>query len=274
MSRAHRTIAITGLLVLVASVASAQTSAKTQPRPHGTRLVVPLSLLHVDVGDTVSIRWSEKDEEIVRILGIDAPETRHVEHNLPYAQPFGKEARAFALGAFAAAGRIEVLRVATLDPFGRTLAYIFIDGRNYSTMIVRARLAAESITQFGDNGLPKEAAEVMEAAKAQGPLPFEPPHVFRARMRELSTWLKAPGEYPERWAGSSRIAMIGPILEAARPAIQSAFGCSSLNSQARAGAKQRTTPAVAGCLPGGPLQKGMPAGCRESARIENSSPWR
>jgi endonuclease YncB( thermonuclease family) len=161
---------------------------------------VPLSaaLVHVDDGDTVAIQWHEKDEETVRILGIDAPETRHLEHNLPYAQPFGEEARAYALGAFAAASRIELLRAATVDPFDRTLAYLFIDGRNYSTMIVRARLAAESITQFGDNGFPKEAAEVMAAAKVQGPLPFEPPHVFRARMRDLSVWLKARGEYPER----------------------------------------------------------------------------
>jgi micrococcal nuclease len=198
MSRAHRSFALAGLLVFVASVAAAQTPLKPQPRPDGTRVPVPATLLQVDDGDTVSIRWSEKDEEIVRILGIDAPETRHLEHNLPYAQPFGEEARAFALGAFAAGGRIELLRAATLDPFGRTLGYLFIDGRNYSTMIVKARLAAESITAFGDNGFPREAAEVMEAAKTQGPLPFEPPHVFRTRMRELTTWLKARGAYPDR----------------------------------------------------------------------------
>jgi micrococcal nuclease len=198
MSRPHRSFATAVLVVLAASVAAAQTPLKPQPRPHGTRVPVPAALVQVDDGDTVSIRWSEKDEEIVRILGIDAPETRHVEHNLPYAQPFGEEARAFALGAFAAAGRIELLRATTVDPFDRTLGYLFIDGRNYSTMIVRARLATESITQFGDNGFPNEAAEVMEAAKAQGPLPFEPPHVFRARMRVLSDWLRARGEYPDR----------------------------------------------------------------------------
>jgi endonuclease YncB( thermonuclease family) len=161
-------------------------------------VTVAAALLQVDDGDTVAIRWSDKDEEIVRILGIDAPETRHLEHNLPYAHPFGDEARAFARGAFAAAGRIELQRAATVDPFGRTLGYLFIDGRNYSTLIVGARLAAESISQFGDNGFPKEAAEVLAAAKVQGPLPFEPPHVFRARMRDLSAWLKARGEYPER----------------------------------------------------------------------------
>ena len=198
MPGARRSLTIAVLLALATSVAPAQTPQKPQPRPHGTRVPVPAALLQMDDGDTLAIRWSEKDVEIVRMLGIDAPETRHVEHNLPYAQPFGEEARAFALGAFTAASRIELLRAATVDPFDRTLGYLFIDGRNYSTMIVRARLAAESITQYGDNGFPKEAAEVMAAAKAQGPLPFEAPHLFRARMRELSTWLKARGEYPER----------------------------------------------------------------------------
>lgn len=174
----------------------AQAPQNAQTRPHGSRIVVAQSLVQVDDGDTVVIRWKENDEETVRILGIDSPETRHPEHNLPYAQPFGEEARAFALGAFAAATRVELMRAATVDPFGRTLGYLFIDGRNYSTMIVQARLAAESITPFGDNGFPKEAADVLAAAKAQGPLPFEPPHVFRARMRELSDWLKARGQYP------------------------------------------------------------------------------
>jgi micrococcal nuclease len=191
--RRYLTLLIALALLAGASLAETQTP---QPRPHGTRVPVAPALMKVDDGDTVLVRWSASDVETVRILGIDAPETRHLEHNLPYAQPFGEEARAFALGAFAAAGRVELLRAATLDPFGRTLGYLFVNGANYSTLIVEARLAAESISQFGDNGFPAEAAEVMAAAKEQGPLPFEPPHVYRARMRELSTWLKARGEYP------------------------------------------------------------------------------
>ncbi|MBM3778047.1 MAG: thermonuclease family protein [Acidimicrobiia bacterium] len=198
MRRADRTIVITGLVVLISSLAVAQTAPKRQTRPHGTRIAVPPALLQIDDGDTVEIHWSRTDHEIVRILGIDTPETRHPAHNLPYGQAFGEEARAFARGAFAVAGRVELMRASTIDPFDRTLGYLFIDGRNYSTMILKARLAAESITPFGDNGFPREAAEVMDAAKAQGPLPFEPPHVFRARMRDLSDWLRARGEYPDR----------------------------------------------------------------------------
>jgi endonuclease YncB( thermonuclease family) len=152
----------------------------------------------MDDGDTVDIRWSKDDVEIVRILGIDCPETRHLAHNLPYPQDFGPEARAFARGAFATATQIELLRSSTLDPFGRTLGYLFLNGRNYSVLVVQARLAAESVSFYGDNGLPKEAAEVLAAAKAAGPVPFEPPHQFRARMRDVTKWMQEKGVEAEK----------------------------------------------------------------------------
>ena len=152
----------------------------------------------MDDGDTAVIAWGKGDNETVRILGIDCPETRHPQHDLPYAQAFGEEARAFALGAFAGASTIELVRAATLDPYGRTLGYFYIDGRNYSVLVVRARLAEESVSRYGDNGLPREAAAVTEAAKDAGPLPFESPGTFRARMRDVSRWMKAKGEYPSQ----------------------------------------------------------------------------
>ena len=171
---------------------------KPQPRPYGMRVPVDPARIQVDDGDTVVVRWSKDDLETVRILGIDTPETRHVEHDLPYAQPFGPEARGFAQGAFAAATQVALLRASTLDPYGRTLGYLFLNGRNYSVLAVQARLAAESVSFYGDNGLPKEAAEVLAAANAAGPLPFEPPHIFRARMRDVSRWMKEKGLEPEQ----------------------------------------------------------------------------
>jgi micrococcal nuclease len=169
---------------------------KAQTRQHGQRLKVDPSSITVEDGDGVIIRWGEKDTEIVRILGIDTPEIRRLEHNLPYDQPFGPEAKAFAQGAFAAAADVELLRSPTLDPYDRTLAYLFINGRNYSILAIKARLSGETVSHYGDNGLPKESAEVLEAAKGAGPLPFEPPHQFRARMRALTTWMKENGQYP------------------------------------------------------------------------------
>ena len=132
----------------------------------------------------------------MRLLGIDTPETRHIEHNIPYDQPFGLEAWAFARGVFATAHTVEILRANTIDPYGRTLAYLFVDDRNYSTLVIKARLAIESVTQFGDNGIPGEAAAVMAAAKAAGPVPFEPPYLYRRRMGDLTNWLKSKGQYP------------------------------------------------------------------------------
>ena len=164
-----------------------------QPRPHSMRVPVDPLRIQVDDGDTVLILWAKGDREIVRILGIDTPETRHLEHNLPYAQSFGPEARGFAQGAFAAATQVELLRAATLDPYGRSLGYLFLNGRNYSVLVVQARLSAETVTFYGDNGLPAQAAEVLAAAKAAGPVPFEAPHLFRARMRDLTKWMKENG---------------------------------------------------------------------------------
>jgi micrococcal nuclease len=177
----------------------AQTPApKAQARPHGQRVKVDPAAIIVEDGDGVDIHWGNSDNEIVRILGIDTPEVRRLEHNLPYDQPFGLEAKAFAQGAFAAATDVELLRSPTLDPYGRTLAYLFINGRNYSVMVIKARYSDETVSHYGDNGLAKEAAEVTAAAKEAGAnlLPFEPPFQYRARMRTLTTALKQSGQYP------------------------------------------------------------------------------
>jgi micrococcal nuclease len=160
-------------------------------------VAVDPALVVVDDGDTAVVRWPSGDVETVRILGIDTPETRHLEHDLPFDQSFGLEARAFARGAFASATRIELLRAGTLDPFGRSLGYLFLNGRNYSLLVIAARLAEESVTRYGDNGFKAEAAEVLAAAQAAGPMPFEPPGGFRARMREVAKAMRARGEYPE-----------------------------------------------------------------------------
>jgi endonuclease YncB( thermonuclease family) len=152
--------------------------------------------IRVGDGDTVTLDWGAEGRETVRILGIDTPEIEHAEYDMPYAQSFGYEARAFARGAFAVATQVELLRASMTDPYGRTLGYLFLNGRNYSVLAVRARLSAETITHYGDNGFPAEAAAVLEAAKEAGPMPFESPAEFRRRMRTVSQWMKQKGMAP------------------------------------------------------------------------------
>jgi micrococcal nuclease len=178
------------ILGQVPATPPAQTPApdalKAQTRVHGQAISVDPASISIDDGDSVFIHWPGGDEETVRILGIDSPEVRHDEHGIPLDQSFGPEARAFAQGAFAAATDVQLIRAATLDAYNRTLGYLILSGKNYSVLIIRARLAEESVSHYGDNGLPALAAEVTAAAKAAGPLAFEPPYLFRKRMRALS----------------------------------------------------------------------------------------
>lgn len=186
------------LMVLVTGCLQAAESPREQTRTHGRRVPVPLDTIRVDDGDTIKIRWKDGPVEVVRILGIDTPETQHIEHDLPFDQPFGPEATAFAQGVFAMAERVELLRAATVDPFERTLGYVFVNDRNYSVLVLQARLAVETVSVFGDNGFPREAADCLRAAKAAGPVPFEPPYLFRRRMREVAQQMRAEGRLPPK----------------------------------------------------------------------------
>jgi micrococcal nuclease len=176
------------LLLLVLLAVTATAADRTQPRPSLERVPVDPARVLVGDGDTVTIAWSDDDHERIRILGIDTPETQNPSYNLPYDQPFGQKATGFGLGAFATATKVELLRAAETDPYGRTLGYLFVDGKNYSVLIVRSGLATETVSHYGDNGFPDEAQAVLEASRTVGPVPFEPPFQFRKRMREVSEW--------------------------------------------------------------------------------------
>ncbi len=177
---------------LLAGTGSRADAGDEKPPP---AVNVPKDLVTVDDGDSIDIRWPE-GVEVVRLLGIDTPETFHPQHDIPYGQPFGEEATGFLEGALAVARKVEIRRARQKDPYGRTLAWLALDGRSYSVLVVEARLAVETVSHFGDNGFPDEAAAVLAAAKRAGPVAFEEPYRYRARMREVAAWLKAHGRYP------------------------------------------------------------------------------
>ncbi|MEZ4387025.1 MAG: thermonuclease family protein [Candidatus Krumholzibacteriia bacterium] len=181
-------------ILSAASAATAQTD-RTQNRPSLVRIAVDPRLIDVGDGDTVVINWTDDDRERVRILGIDTPEVAHPGYGMPYDQPFGPEAAAFAAGAFAAGTEIELVRAAETDTYGRTLGYFSINGRNYSVLAIAAGFAVETVSHYGDNGLPEQAEAVLAATRQAAPVPFEPPYQFRRRLRELADWREA---HPER----------------------------------------------------------------------------
>ncbi len=185
----HRLVLVTALAALMAASVTAQTGRdRQQPRPSLEPVAVDPARIDVGDGDTVTITWGEDDRERVRILGIDTPETAHPQYGMPFDQPFGREATAFARGVFAMAETVEILRAAETDPYGRTLGYLLVNGRNYSVLVVRAGLAVETVTHYGDNGLPRPAEAVLAASREVAPVPFEEPYRFRRRMREIQGW--------------------------------------------------------------------------------------
>ncbi len=167
-------------------------------------VLVPHELIRYDDGDTITIAWPGKDPENVRILGIDTPEVMHLEHDLPYAQPFGHEAAGFLRGCIAASEKVELLRAATKDTYGRTLGYILVDRKNFSVLVIEARLAYGPNPKYGDNGLPDEYAACVRAAKDAGPPAFEKPWLYRRRMREVSAYMKKQGTYPTAPAAEAK----------------------------------------------------------------------
>jgi endonuclease YncB( thermonuclease family) len=192
-ARRLRPVLLLGLILLSLAVTAGAQEDRTQPRPAGERVAVDPARVDVGDGDTVTIRWPGGDDERVRILGIDTPEIAHPQYGMPFDQPFGRQATAFAAGVFAVADSVELLRAEETDPYGRTLGYLFVNGRNYSVLVIEAGLAAESVSHYGDNGFPEQADAVLAAARATGPVPFEAPFRFRRRMRELEDWAETHG---------------------------------------------------------------------------------
>lgn len=197
---ALRRLLVSGVLVaaLVGALIGAGVPRECAQAEEDKRVEVSKAALKFDDGDSVVIHGKAGEVETVRLLGIDTPEVLHLEHDIPYAQPFGSEAAGFLAGCLAVADRVELLRAPRgKDRYGRTLGYLFVNGKNVSVLLLEARLAVESVTRYGDNGLPQEAAHCLAAAKAAGPVAFEDPFLYRQRMRALSTWLKSKGLYPQ-----------------------------------------------------------------------------
>ena len=148
---------------------------------------IPRSIT-VEDGDGVLIRWGDRDTEIVRILGIDTPEVRRLEHNLPYDQPFGPEATGLRPGGLRGRDRGRAAALADPRPL-RPHARLPVHQRPqlFGARRSRPATAARPSATTATTACRSEAAEVVAAAEGRhAPLPFEPPHQYRARMRTLA----------------------------------------------------------------------------------------
>ena len=90
-------------------------------------------------GDTVKIEIPSGDEETVRLLLIDTPETVHPTKDV---QPFGPEASQFSKNLMPANSEVEVeLGIGERDKYGRLLAYFYVDGEMVNKLLLEKGLA-------------------------------------------------------------------------------------------------------------------------------------
>lgn len=90
-------------------------------------------------GDTVKIELPNGNEETVRLLLIDTPETVHPTKAV---QPFGPEASQFSKHLMEPNSEVEVEPgIGERDKYGRLLAYLYVDGKMVNKLLLEKGLA-------------------------------------------------------------------------------------------------------------------------------------
>jgi micrococcal nuclease len=131
--------------------------------------------IRLDDGDTFFYK-----DLTIRILGIDAPEIIHETHGIYEDQPYGRQAAKLTAQILRKAKKVEYLPYQP-DAYGRLLAHVFIDGELLSVHLIKAGLAYETVSYYGDNGFPRLAERIVHAAK-ESPRPlFESPFIWRRK---------------------------------------------------------------------------------------------
>jgi endonuclease YncB( thermonuclease family) len=168
----RRLIVILTVIVAMLGAGNLLAAKKGVEKKLSTKLC-DLGDIRLDDGDSFSCAGEQ-----IRVLGIDTPETRHPDHGLMKDQPMGKEATKFTYNALKKAKRILIIRGGT-DPYKRTLAHVLLDGNLLGVMLIKAGLAFENISRYGDNGMPEFALEISEAWKSSPRPSFQDPHLWR-----------------------------------------------------------------------------------------------
>lgn len=124
-------------------------------------------------GDTIKY-----DNMSYRFLGVDAPEIGEG----VLGQREGEMVKIFVSNSISLAKEVSVC-VAEKDRYNRVLAHVFVDGESLSLMLIKNKMAEQTITYYGDNGFYTLAREIEERAKGQR-LPFQNPYEFRKSLRK------------------------------------------------------------------------------------------
>jgi len=162
-------------LVAVALLSGCREAVDGRAPSYEGAVVVDVGQIRFDDGDTFML-----GDEVIRLLGVDTPETKSPSVGIYIDQPFGPEAaestRVWILGA----ERVEIVRDGP-DTYGRRLAHIFVDGELLAVRLIESGLAYETVSHFGDNGFPDLADRILDAAEDAPRPQFQQPYLWRRK---------------------------------------------------------------------------------------------
>lgn len=123
----------------------------------------PATVVKVIDGDTVKIKMKNGQDETVRLLLIDTPETVHPS---VLEQPFGREASQLAKKLMPPGEQIEVEPgISERDKYGRLLAYFYVDGVSVNKMLLEKGLARVAYVYAPNTKYIDEFTELQEQAR-------------------------------------------------------------------------------------------------------------
>jgi micrococcal nuclease len=128
------------LLVSMAACQSNEKSTSNLTTPDGTPLI-SATVTNVVDGDTIDVEI-DGQEERVRLLLIDTPETKHPSKPV---QPFGPEASEYTKTTLLGKNVGLEKDVSERDRYGRVLAYIWLDGQMHNEALIERGLARVAI---------------------------------------------------------------------------------------------------------------------------------
>lgn len=130
-----------GLLFLTADPApraEAQTTQRASATaPRGTPAAIASSRIRVIDGDTIE---DTRDDITYRLVNIDTPETGS-RARCPAERTLGDRATNAARTLISQARRLELNPTGRLDRYGRTIAFVVIDGRDMGETLIAEGLA-------------------------------------------------------------------------------------------------------------------------------------
>lgn len=114
-------------------------------------------------GDTIKLRGASGDVTI-RLVGIDAPEISHKKREP--GQPFSQQATKYLAGTVLNK-RVDIKEYGH-DRYGRTLAVVFLDGKNVNLEMVKAGFAEVYRGEHAKGFDPAPYVEAEKKARGEG----------------------------------------------------------------------------------------------------------